>query len=67
MSQITDILKKLQSPPVAMSQSEIAERTGIPQPRISRWGAGEVPAGAKDALKLLELAREKGVHTEGAV
>ncbi|WP_231934072.1 helix-turn-helix domain-containing protein [Bordetella bronchialis] len=37
---------------------EIARRTGIPQPRISRWEGGEAPAGANDALKLAELARQ---------
>ena len=38
------------------SQSEIARRTGIPQPRISRWSAGHAPDSADDALKLLKLA-----------
>ncbi len=42
-----------------MSQSEIARVTGIPQPRLSRWEAGEVATGADDALKLQALVAEK--------
>lgn len=38
-----------------MSQSEISRETGIPQPKLSRWGAGAAAAGADDALKLLAL------------
>lgn len=41
-----------------LSQSEIARRTGIPQPRISRWEAGDAPDSADDALKLQALHRE---------
>lgn len=41
-----------------LSQSEIARRIGMPQPRVSRWEAGEVPTGADDALKLAALLRE---------
>ena len=41
-----------------LSQSEIARRTGIAQSKISRWEAGDVPAGASDALRLIELAKE---------
>lgn len=40
-----------------MTQSEISRRTGIPQPRLSRWEAGAPSAGANDALKLAELVR----------
>ena len=29
--------------------------TNIPQPRLSRWEAGEVPDSVDDALKLYEL------------
>lgn len=39
-----------------LSQSEIARRTGIQQSKLSRWEAGEVAAGAEDALKLVALA-----------
>lgn len=55
MSATTDLLLKLRG--AKLSQSEISRRTGIPQPRLSRWERGEAPTGADDALKLLELAR----------
>jgi DNA-binding transcriptional regulator YiaG len=42
-----------------MSQSEISRLTNIPQPRLSRWEAGEVSAGADDALRLQALVNEK--------
>ncbi len=41
-----------------LSQKEIERRTGIPQPRLSRWEAGDVAAGADDALQLAALDRE---------
>lgn len=41
-----------------LKQTEISQKTGIPQPRISRWAAGEVAAGADDALKLQALVNE---------
>ena len=41
-----------------LSQSEIARRTGIPQSRISRWEAGEVPGSADDALRIARLHSE---------
>ncbi len=41
-----------------LTQAEIARRTGIPQPRLSRWQSGEAPAGADDALKLVRLEAE---------
>lgn len=50
------ILKNLRAS--GLSQSEIARRSGIPQPRLSRWEAGEAPRGADDALKLAALADE---------
>ena len=40
-----------------LSQSEISRRTGIPQPRISRWQAG-APDSADDVLKLHALHAE---------
>ena len=66
MSKITALIRRLQAEPSKLSQSEISRRTGIPQPRISRWGAGEVAAGADDALKLVALAKEMGVEEEPA-
>ena len=41
-----------------LSQSEISRRTGIPQPRISRWERGNAPDSADDALKLQALHAE---------
>ncbi len=49
----TAIIKRLRAS--GLSQSEISRRTGVPQPRLSRWEAGETPAGADDALKLRAL------------
>lgn len=48
-----------------LSQTEIAKRTGIPQPRLSRWESGDVPAGADDALRLKALHEQ--VCVGGAV
>lgn len=48
-----------------LSQSEISRRTGIPQPRVSRWAAGEVPDSADDALRLAQLHAEL-IGQEGA-
>jgi predicted XRE-type DNA-binding protein len=45
-----------------LSQTRIAELTGIPQPRLSRWENGEVPDAADDALKLAALV---AAGTEG--
>ena len=59
MSQTSELIKALRSVP--LSQTEIHRLTGIPQPRISRWEAGDVSAGADDALKLHALAKKYGV------
>ena len=64
MSKIAALINRLQSDPPKLSQSEISRKTGIPQPRISRWGAGDVSAGADDALKLIDLAREHGIEVQ---
>ena len=55
MDKIQDAIRSLRR---TLSQSEIARRTGIAQSKISRWEAGDVPAGASDALKLIALAKE---------
>lgn len=55
MDKIQDAIKSLRR---TLSQSEIARRTGIAQHKISRWESGGIPAGASDALKLIELAKE---------
>lgn len=56
MSATTDLVLSLRA--AGLSQSEISRRTGIPQPRLSRWEQGKAPTGADDALKLLALQRE---------
>lgn len=61
MHKIQDAIQSLRR---TLSQSEIARRTGIAQSKISRWEAGDVPAGASDALKLIELASEIEASTE---
>ena len=53
MSATVELVKKLRA--FGLSQSEISRRTGIPQPRVSRWESGDVPVGADDALKLQAL------------
>lgn len=53
MSKTIDILRRLRALP--LTQAEISRRTGIPQPRICRWEAGNIPVGADDALRLAEL------------
>ena len=55
MHKIQDAIQSLRR---TLSQSEIARRTGIAQHKISRWESGGIPAGASDALKLIELAKE---------
>lgn len=53
-----EILRRLRAVP--LSQSEISRLTGIPQPRISRWEAGQVPRVADDVLKLQALQEKYG-------
>lgn len=62
-----DILRKLRAVP--LSQSEISRLTGIPQPRLSRWEAGQVPRIADDVLRLqaLEAKVNKGKKTVPAL
>lgn len=60
----TFLIKKLRS--AGLSQSEISRRTGIPQPRISRWGAGKATDVADDALKLAELVKQLDQPDSGA-
>lgn len=56
MDNTTDLIKRLRAS--GLSQSEIARRTGIPQPRISRWESGGTPSSVDDALRLLTLANK---------
>lgn len=58
MSAATALIQRLRSR--GLSQTEIAQRTNIPQPRLSRWEAGYAPRGADDALRLLELEQQLG-------
>jgi transcriptional regulator with XRE-family HTH domain len=58
MSSTHELLKRLRA--MGLSQSEIARRTGIAQPKLSRWESGEVPDSADHALKLLKLVTELG-------
>ena len=53
MHTTTDLLRRLRQR--GLSQTEISRRTGIPQPRLSRWASGEVPDAADDSLKLQAL------------
>lgn len=41
-----------------LTQSEISRRTGIPQPRLSKWLNGQVPRCAEDVFLLQSLADE---------
>lgn len=65
MSTTQDIIRQLRA--TGLSQSEIARRIGMPQPRVSRWEAGEVPTGADDALKLAQLLREVEAQQQSAL
>jgi transcriptional regulator with XRE-family HTH domain len=53
MSETTELIRCLRER--GFSQTEISRRTGIPQPRLSRWESGDVPDAADDALKLAAL------------
>jgi transcriptional regulator with XRE-family HTH domain len=53
MSETTELIRSIRE--AGLSQSEIARRTGIPQPRLSRWQSGETPESADDALRLKAL------------
>lgn len=66
MSETTALITQLREG-FKLSQSEIARRTGIPQPRVSRWAAGEVPDAADDSLRLKALVAEltEQARTEG--
>lgn len=52
MSQITHVIQRLRT---RLSQSEISRRTGIAQSKLSRWEAGNIAAGADDAIRLIDL------------
>jgi len=56
METTQQLLKQLRAR--GLTQVEIAKRSGIPQPRLSRWEAGDAPAAADDALRLRKLHEE---------
>lgn len=56
MRTTTELIKVLRA--AGLSQSEIARRSGIPQPRVSRWEAGATPDSADDALRLQTLVAQ---------
>ena len=56
MSQTAELIKRIRA--LGLSQSEIARRTGIPQPRVSRWENSSDPLVLDDVLKLAELERQ---------
>jgi Helix-turn-helix len=58
MSDTTELVRRIRAH--GLTQTEIARRTGIPQPRLSRWENGDAPVGADDALKLHRLDAELG-------
>ena len=53
MNEVQHLLGLLEK--AGLSQTALAQQTGIPQPRLSRWARGKVPVGARDALKLKAL------------
>lgn len=63
MSQTTELIQRLIGR--GLTQIEIARRTSIPQPRLSRWQRGETPESADDALKLVALEAELAAAAEG--
>ena len=65
MSETTELIKRLRAS--GLTQTEIAKRSGIPQPRLSRWEAGDAPESADDALKLLALVVALGAPAEPIV
>jgi predicted XRE-type DNA-binding protein len=48
-----------------LRQAQIARRVGVPQSRLSKWQAGEIPRAADDALKLRSLLEEVTAVAEG--
>jgi len=56
MTKTAKLIKRLRS--LGLTQSEISRRTGIPQPRISRWENAEEPTAADDVLALVALEAE---------
>lgn len=62
MSATTELILRLRAR--GLTQTEIAKRTRIPQPRLSRWENGEAPDSADDALRLQALHDELAGATQ---
>lgn len=56
MKSTTELIRTIRA--FGLSQTEIARRTGIPQPRVSRWERGDGTDGPDDALRLAGLLGE---------
>lgn len=56
MQSTEQIIRDLRA--AGLSQTEIARRTGVPQPRLSKWERGAVPESVDDALKLAALLEQ---------
>lgn len=56
MRAITGIIRDLLAS--GLTQSELARRTSIPQPRLSRWANDEAPDSAEGVLRLQALHAE---------
>lgn len=65
MSQTTELIRRLIGR--GLTQIEIARRTGIPQPRLSRWQRGDAPEAADDALKLVNLENELALERQNSM
>lgn len=63
MTTTADLLRRLRKTH-RLSQSEIARRTGIGQPKLSRWESGEVPEAAEASLKLAALVDQLDAQRE---
>lgn len=63
MEPISTILHELRK---QMSQQEIAEAIGTNQSLVSRWERGGISGSADTAIKLIELARVRGINVGAA-
>lgn len=63
MLSTSELIRALRA--LGLTQVDISRRTGIPQPRISRWENDEAPDSADDALKLLALHKDLTAQPRG--
>lgn len=47
-----------------MSQDELAREIGSDQATISRWKAGVIPANLDRGVRLIEIAKQRGIDVE---